>query len=55
MEMYLNTLDLWEDVQVHYNIIALPNNPTIAYIKEHKEKKRKNQKSRHVYLLMYPQ
>ena len=39
METYLEALDLWEAVKEDYDIPALPNNPTMAQIKAHKEKK----------------
>ncbi|KAM3268207.1 hypothetical protein P3S67_031757 [Capsicum chacoense] len=42
METYLQSLDLWEVVQEDYNVPALPNNPTMAQIKVHKEKKKKS-------------
>ncbi|RVW59084.1 hypothetical protein CK203_102920 [Vitis vinifera] len=40
METYLEALDLWEAVKEDYDIPALPNNPTMAQIKAHKEKKK---------------
>ncbi|XP_049405179.1 uncharacterized protein LOC125868600 [Solanum stenotomum] len=39
MQPYLEALDLWEAVEDHYEIVPLPNNPTIAQIKNHKERK----------------
>uniref|UniRef100_M1BDW7 Uncharacterized protein n=1 Tax=Solanum tuberosum TaxID=4113 RepID=M1BDW7_SOLTU len=39
METYLEALDLWEAVEEDYEINPLPNNPTVAQIKSHKEKK----------------
>jgi len=39
METYLEALDLWEAVEEDYEINLLPNNPTVAQIKSHKEKK----------------
>ncbi|KAF3640672.1 hypothetical protein T459_15332 [Capsicum annuum] len=42
METYLDSLDLWEVVEEDYNVPTLPNNPTMAQIKAHKEKKKKN-------------
>ncbi|KZV47520.1 hypothetical protein F511_14592 [Dorcoceras hygrometricum] len=41
METYLEALDLWEAVEEYYEVPALPNNPTMAQIKAHKEKKTK--------------
>jgi len=46
METYLDALDLWEAVEEDYDISALPNNPTIAQIKAHKEKKTKKSKAK---------
>ncbi|RDX60832.1 Copia protein, partial [Mucuna pruriens] len=39
MEAYLEALDLWEAVEKDYEVLPLSNNPTIAQIKNHKEKK----------------
>uniref|UniRef100_M1A8F6 Phenylalanine ammonia-lyase n=1 Tax=Solanum tuberosum TaxID=4113 RepID=M1A8F6_SOLTU len=39
METYLEALDLWEVLEEDYEINPLPNNPTVAQIKSHKEKK----------------
>ncbi|WMV19306.1 hypothetical protein MTR67_012691 [Solanum verrucosum] len=39
IETYLETLDLWEAVEEDYEINPLPNNPTVAQIKSHKENK----------------
>ena len=46
METYLEALDLWEAVKEDYDIPALPNNPTMAQIKAHKEKKTKKSKAK---------
>src|SRR3990172_4463401 len=46
METYLDALDLWEAVEEDYEIPALPNNPTMAQIKVHKEKKTKKSKAK---------
>ena len=46
METYLEALDLWEAVEEDYEIPALPNNPTMAQIKAHKEKKTKKSKAK---------
>ncbi|CAI8619402.1 unnamed protein product [Vicia faba] len=46
MESYLEALDLWEAVEEDYEIPPLPNNPTMAQIKFHKEKKTKKEKAR---------
>ena len=39
METYLEAIDLWEAVEEDYEVNPLPNNPTVAQIKSHKEKK----------------
>ncbi|KAL9414990.1 hypothetical protein AB3S75_043294 [Citrus x aurantiifolia] len=46
METYLEALDLWEAVEEDYEIPALPNNPTMAQIKAHKEKKTKKSRAK---------
>ena len=46
METYLEALDLWEAIKEDYDILVLPNNPTIAQIKAHKEKKTKKSKAK---------
>ncbi|KZV45740.1 hypothetical protein F511_41796 [Dorcoceras hygrometricum] len=46
METYLQALDLWEAVEEDYEVPALPNNPTMAQIRAHKEKKTKKSKAR---------
>ena len=46
MQTYLDVLDLWEAVEEDYKISALPNNPTMAQIKAHKEKKTKKLKAK---------
>lgn len=46
METYLEALDLWEAVEEDYDVPALPNNPTVAQIKTHKEKKTKKSKAK---------
>jgi hypothetical protein len=38
MEAYLDANDLWEAVEV-YEVPILSDNPTVAQIKNHKEKK----------------
>ena len=46
METYLEALDLWEAVEEDYEIHALQNNPTMAQIKAHKEKKTKKSRAK---------
>ena len=43
MEAYLEAGDLWEAVEDVYKVKPLSDNPTVAQIKNHKERK-KNQK-----------
>nr|KYP64694.1 hypothetical protein KK1_019299 [Cajanus cajan] len=44
MEAYLKTLDLWEVVEEDYDVFVLLDNPTIAQMKIHNEKKIKKAK-----------
>ncbi|KAL3514434.1 hypothetical protein ACH5RR_027151 [Cinchona calisaya] len=44
IETYLEVIDLWEAVEEDYEVTPLPNNPTMAQIKNHKD--RKTSKSR---------
>ncbi|OIT29632.1 protein trichome birefringence-like 35, partial [Nicotiana attenuata] len=46
METYLEALDLWEAVEEDYDVLPLPNNPTMAQIKSHKEKKTRKSKAK---------
>ena len=46
METYLEALDLWEAVEEDYGVPPLPNNPTVAQIKNHKEGKTKKSKAK---------
>ncbi|XP_059280984.1 uncharacterized protein LOC132034611 [Lycium ferocissimum] len=39
IETYLEALDLWEVVEEDYDVLLLPNNPSLAQIKSQKEKK----------------
>lgn len=48
METYLEALDLWEAVEEDYEVAPLPNNPTVAQMKSHKEKKTKKSKAKAV-------
>ena len=47
MESYLEALDLWETVEEDYEVLALPNNPTMAQLKYHKERKTRTTKYFH--------
>ncbi|KAH0748920.1 hypothetical protein KY290_028152 [Solanum tuberosum] len=46
MQTYLEALDLWEAIEDDYEIVPLPNNPTIAQIKNHKERKTMKSKAK---------
>ncbi|XP_074342185.1 uncharacterized protein LOC141679637 [Apium graveolens] len=46
MEAYLEANDLWEPVEEDYELPALPNNPTMAQIRHHKERKTKKVKAK---------
>ena len=46
METYLEALDLWEAIEKDYDVPPLPNNPTMAQIKSHKERKTKKSKAK---------
>ena len=37
----MESLDLWDAVEEDYEIFPLPENPTMAQIKNHKERKMK--------------
>ncbi|RDX66969.1 hypothetical protein CR513_54209, partial [Mucuna pruriens] len=52
MEAYLEALDLWEVVEEDYEVLLLPDNLTMAQIKNHKGKKKpEKQKKNHAFLL----
>ena len=44
MEAYLDASDLWEAVEVDHEIPSLPNNPTLAQIRHHKERRQRKSK-----------
>ncbi|KAF2301955.1 hypothetical protein GH714_030756 [Hevea brasiliensis] len=46
MEAYMDACDLWEVVEEDYEIPPLPGNPTLAHIKNHKEKKTMKSKAK---------
>ncbi|XP_019265852.1 PREDICTED: uncharacterized protein LOC109243382 [Nicotiana attenuata] len=46
METYVEALDLWEAVEEDYDVLPLPNSPTVAQIKSHKEKKTRKSKAK---------
>ena len=45
MRIYLQALDLWEAIEDEYEIAPLPDNPTVAQIKTHKERKTRKSKA----------
>ena len=45
MTIYLDALDLWEVVEEDYDIPPLPANPTVAQMKNHKERKTRKSKA----------
>lgn len=46
MEAHLKANDLWEAVEEDFDIPSLPSNPTMAQMKNHKEKKTRKSKAR---------
>ena len=46
METYLDALDLLEAVEDDYEVHPLSNNPTVAQIKNHKERKTRKSKAK---------
>ncbi|XP_047264051.1 uncharacterized protein LOC124896545 [Capsicum annuum] len=46
METYLDVMDIWEAVEEDYEIPPLPDNPTMAQIKNHKDKKTRKSKAK---------
>ena len=46
MEVHLQANDLWEAVEEDYEVPLLPKYPTMAHIKNHREKKIRNSKVR---------
>ncbi|KAK7308539.1 hypothetical protein VNO77_42152 [Canavalia gladiata] len=46
METYLDALDLWEAIEKDYKVLALPENPMMAQIKNHKDKKTRKSKAK---------
>ncbi|KAE8666817.1 hypothetical protein F3Y22_tig00112491pilonHSYRG00345 [Hibiscus syriacus] len=46
MESYLEANDHWEAVEEDYEITPLPANPTVAQIKNHKEKRQRKSKAK---------
>jgi len=48
MESYLEALDVWEAVEEDYEVPPLQNNPTMAQLKYHKERKTRKAKAKSV-------
>ncbi|XP_052182060.1 uncharacterized protein LOC127794845 [Diospyros lotus] len=46
IKAYLDSSDLWEAVEVDYEIPPLPNNPTLAQIRHHKERRQRKSKAK---------
>jgi len=46
MEAYLDANDLWEAVEQVYEVPTLSDNPTVAQIKNHKDKKQRTSKAK---------
>jgi len=46
MEAYLEALDLWEAIEEDYEVLPLPGNPTMAQLKNHKDKKTRKSKAK---------
>ena len=53
IETYFDAMDMWEAVEEDYEVPLLPNNPTMAQIKNHKDRKTKNQRQKPVYFQQY--
>lgn len=50
----MEALDLWEVMEGDYEIPQLPNNPILAHIKLHKDKKLKKSKAKACLFAAYP-
>ena len=48
MEAFLDANDLWEAVEDDYDVPPLQNNPTVAQMKNHKERRLKKSKAKSV-------
>lgn len=46
MTTHLEVMDLWEVVGENYDILELPSNPTMAQMKNHKERKTRKAKAK---------
>nr|KYP62304.1 hypothetical protein KK1_016831 [Cajanus cajan] len=50
MEAYLDANNVWEAVEEDYEVPPLPNNPTVAQMKSHKERKLRKSKAKSILL-----
>ncbi|KAF2282576.1 hypothetical protein GH714_043205 [Hevea brasiliensis] len=46
MEAYLEANDLWEAIEEDYEVLPLSDNPTLAQLRNHKERKARKSKAR---------
>nr|KYP75090.1 Retrovirus-related Pol polyprotein from transposon TNT 1-94 [Cajanus cajan] len=46
MEAYLEALDLWEAIEEDYEVLPLPDNPTVAQIRSYEERKIRKEKAK---------
>ena len=52
MIVHLEALDLWEAVEEDYEVFQLPASPTMAQLKNHKERKTKKTKAKAFFSTM---
>ena len=55
MGAHLQANDLWEAVEEDYEVPPLPENPSMAQIKNHKEKKRKSKARASLFVVVSPE
>ena len=48
METYLDANDVWETVEEDYEVPPLPNNPIVAQMKSHKERRLRKSKAKSI-------
>ena len=48
MEAYLDAKDVWEAVEEDYEVPPLPNNPTVAQMKSHNERRLRKSKAKSI-------
>jgi len=49
MTTHLEVVDLWEAVEENYDVPELPLNPTVAQMKNHRERKTKKAKDKNCF------